>query len=209
MSRCVSVSAGPFSDPVVLSGLLLPDDYVIAADGGWQLAVLLGLKPSVLVGDFDSMNLPTLPADTQIVTLPVEKDVTDTAQALRIGYDAGYREFLLLGCTGGRLDHFQAALTDAVAYVQKGCSVVLADEKNEIYPLAPGDYLFSAREGEKVSFFAFGEEVTGLFATEMHYDVADMTLQPTCSLCVSNVALEDSFCVSFRSGTLLMYLSKD
>lgn len=209
MSRCVIVSAGPFSDPFSLAGLLLPDDYVIVADGGWELAMVLGLKPSVLVGDFDSMSLSTVSDDVKVITLPVKKDVTDTAKALEIGYEAGFREFLLLGCTGGRLDHFQAALIDAVAYVRRGCSVMIADEKNEIHLLQPGQYLFAAREGEKVSFFAFGGPVTGLFATEMLYDVADMTLAPDCSLCVSNETTEDSFCVSFRSGILLMYLSND
>ena len=209
MSRCVIVSAGPFQDPAALAGLLLPDDYVIVADGGWQLAALLGVKPDLVVGDFDSMVVPTIPDDVKVINLPVKKDVTDTAKALEIGYEEGFRDFLLLGCTGGRLDHFQAALIDAIAYVHQDCSVVLADEKNEIYPLKPGHYLFQAREGEKVSFFAHKDAVTGLFATDMAYDVTDMTLSPDSSLCVSNEALEDSFCVSFRTGTLLMYLSND
>ncbi|MBE6806574.1 MAG: thiamine diphosphokinase [Ruminococcaceae bacterium] len=209
MSRCVIISAGPYRDPAALAGLLMPDDYVIAADGGWQLAAQMGVKPSVLVGDFDSMPVPAIPEGVKLITLPVKKDVTDTAKALEIGYESGYRDFLLLGCTGGRLDHLQASLVDAVAYVHKGCAVVMADETNEIYPLSPGHYLFRAQEEEKVSFFAFGGEVTGLFATEMVYDVSDMTLSPDCSLCVSNEAVEESFCVSFRTGTLLMYLSKD
>lgn len=209
MSRCVIVSAGPFCAPDFLAGLLMQDDYVIAADGGCRLATLLGVKPAVVVGDFDSSTAPNSDEYPSVVTLPKIKDVTDTAQALSIGYEAGYRDFLLLGCTGGRLDHFQAALIDAITYVRKGCSVVIADEKNEIYPLSPGQYLFHTQEEEKVSFFAYDEDVTGLFVTEMAYDISDMTLSPDSSLCVSNEAVEDSFCVSFRSGLLLMFLSKD
>ena len=209
MSRCVIVSAGPFQDPVTLAGLLMPDDYVIVADGGWQLATLLGVKPAMLVGDFDSMILPCVPDDVKVITLPVEKDVTDTAKALEIGYDEGFRDFLLLGCTGGRLDHFQATLIDAIGYVRRDCAVSIADERNEIYPLTPGHYLFRAREGEKVSFFAYRDDVTGLFVTDMAYDVADMTLSPDSSLCVSNEAVEEDYCVSFRTGLLLMYISKD
>lgn len=209
MSRCVIVSAGPFRDPITLAGLLMQDDYIIAADGGWRLAALMGVKPDVLVGDFDSLTDSTIKEGVKVITLPKKKDVTDTFKALEIGYEAGYRDFLLLGCTGGRLDHYQATLIDAAAYVRRDCSVVIADEKNEIHLLTPGQYLFQAQEGEKVSFFAFGETVTGLFATEMSYDVTDMTLSPNCSLCVSNEPQEDSFCVSFRTGLLLMYFSKD
>ncbi len=209
MSRCVIVSAGPFRDPMTLSGYLMSEDYVIAADGGWQLATVLGLHPSVLVADFDSMSVPSLPDDVKVVTLPTEKDVTDTAQAMVIGYEAGYREFLLLGCTGGRLDHQQAAITVAAEYVRRGCAVTIADEQNEICVLTPGSYLFPVGEGEKVSLFAFGGEVTGLFITGTVYELADYTLSPYDPLCVSNECAGEDACISFKTGTLLVYFSKD
>lgn len=209
MSRCVIVSAGPFRDPVQLSGLLLPDDYVIAADGGWQLARLLGVRPAILVADFDSMPIPELSDDVKVITLPVQKDVTDTAEALKIGFEAGYREFLLLGCTGGRLDHLQAALTVAADYARRECAVVLADEQNEIHLLSPGTYAFPTRDNEKISLFAFGGDVTGLFADGLLYDVTDMTLSPYDPLCVSNECMDEDFCITFKSGLLMLYFSKD
>ena len=93
-NRCVILSAGPFRDPVTLVGYLLPDDFIIAADGGWQLAAQMGVRPSMLVADFDSLGVFSVPDEVEMVTLPVEKDVTDTAEALRLGYEAGYRSFL-------------------------------------------------------------------------------------------------------------------
>ena len=96
-NRCVILSAGPFRDPMTLAGYLLPDDYIIAADGGWQLAAQRGVKPAMLVADFDSLGIPAIADDVEIVTLPVEKDITDTAEALRLAYEAGYRSFLLWG----------------------------------------------------------------------------------------------------------------
>ena len=209
MSRCVILSAGPIRDPLALAGYLLPDDYIIAADGGWQLACMLGLTPSVLVADFDSLTVPQLSDDVKVITLPSEKDVTDTAKALEIGYEAGYREFLLLGCTGGRLDHQQAAFTVAAEFARRDCAVVLADEQNEIHMLTAGTYVFPARAEENVSLFAFGEEVKGLFADGLYYDIADMTLSPFDPLCVSNQCLDDDFGITFKSGLLMLYFSKD
>ena len=209
MSRCVIVSAGPFRDPAVLSGFLQQDDYVIAADKGWQLACAMGVQPAVLVADFDSMPVPVASDGVKVVTLPEEKDETDTAYALKMAYDLGYREFLLLGCTGGRLDHWQAALTIAADYVRRGCAVVLADEQNEIHLLTPGAYAFPARDDEKVSLFAFAEEVTGLFADGLYYDVNDLTLTPYDPLCVSNFCIDEDFQVLFKSGLLLLCFSKD
>ena len=207
--RCVILSAAPFRDPAVLAGYLLPDDYIIAADGGWQLAMQMGVKPSVLVADFDSLGNCVIPTEVEIVSLPVEKDVTDTAEALRLGYEAGYRSFLLLGCLGGRLDHGQAALAVAADYVRRGCEVVMADERNEIYLLSPGNYVYPACPNEKISLFAFGGDVTGLFIEGLKYSVSDYTLSPYDPLCVSNEWVGEDACIAFKTGLLMLYFSKD
>ena len=70
MSRCVILSAGPFDDPATLSGFLMPDDYIIAADGGWNLALALSITPSIWVGDFDSQSLPSALNGVKVISLP-------------------------------------------------------------------------------------------------------------------------------------------
>lgn len=207
--RCVILSAGPVHDPKILSGFLFPDDYIIAADGGWRLATQLNVVPAMLVADFDSLDVMEKADTMELVTLPTEKDVTDTAEAMRLAYEKGYRSFLLLGCTGGRLDHFQAALSVAADYAKRGCEVTLADEKNEIHLLTPGSYVYPACPNEKVSLFAFGEEVTGLFLDGLKYTLANYTLSPYDPLCVSNEWVGEDACLSFKSGLLMLYFSKD
>lgn len=207
--RCVILSAAPIRDPMSLAGFLLPDDYIVAADGGWRLAMQMGRKPSLLVADFDSSGMPSVAQDVEMVSLPVEKDVTDTAEAMRLAYEKGYRSFLLLGCTGGRLDHQQAALAVAADYARRGCEVMLADEQNEIHLLTPGSYIYPACPDEKISLFAFGGEVIGLFVEGLKYTVSDYTLSPYDPLCVSNEWVGEDACLSFKSGLLMLYFSKD
>lgn len=207
--RCVILSAGPFVDPVRLRGYLLENDYIIVADGGWKLATDMGITPSKLVADFDSFSDTAVPAGVEVVTLPTVKDVTDTAEAMRLGYEAGYRSFLLLGCTGGRLDHMQAALSVAADYVRRDCEVTLVDEQNEIHLLNPGCYVYPACADEKVSLFAYGGDVTGLFVEGLRYCVSDYTLSPYDALCVSNEWVGEDACFSFKSGLLMLYFSKD
>lgn len=207
--RCVIISAGPYVDPAVLSGFLLSDDYVIAADNGWALALQMGITPTMLIADFDSLGAIDVPVGVELVSLPTEKDVTDTAEALRLAYEVGYRSFLLLGCTGGRLDHQQAAFAIAADYARRGCEITLADEKNEIHFLTPGSYIYPACPDEKISLFAFGGEVTGLFVDGLKYAVADYTLSPFDPLCVSNEWMGEDACLSFKSGLLMLYFSKD
>lgn len=207
--RCVLLSAGPFYDADILSGYLLSNDFIIAADGGWLLAQKMKVTPDVLVADFDSLIDSDLPDGVEVVSLPREKDVTDTAEAMRIAYEKGYHSFLLLGCLGGRLDHQQAAFAVAADYARRGCEVVLADEKNEIYFLTPSSYIYPACPHEKVSFFAFGEEVQGLFAEGLKYPITNYTLSPYDALCVSNEWVGEDACLSFKSGLLMLFFSKD
>lgn len=209
MGRCVILSAAPTRDPLALAGYLLPDDYIVAADGGWQLAQQMGVRPAMLVADFDSLSMPIAMENVELASLPTEKDITDTAEAMRLAYEKGYRSFLLLGCTGGRLDHQQAALAVAADYARQGCDVVLADEKNEIHLLVPGNYVYPACPDEKISLFAFGEDVTGLFIDGLKYTVSDYTLSPYDALCVSNEWVGEDACLSFKSGLLMLYFSKD
>lgn len=209
MGRCVILSAAPTRDPLALAGYLLPDDYIVAADGGWQLAQQMGVRPAMLVADFDSLSMPIAMENVELASLPMEKDITDTAEAMRLAYEKGYRSFLLLGCTGGRLDHQQAALAVAADYARRGCDVVLADEKNEIHLLVPGNYVYPACLDEKISLFAFGEDVTGLFVDGLKYTVSDYTLSPYDALCVSNEWVGEDACLSFKSGLLMLYFSKD
>lgn len=56
--------------------------YIIACDRGYEYLHEAGLRPDLLVGDFDSYTGP-LPRDVPRLDLPVEKDDTDTMAAIR------------------------------------------------------------------------------------------------------------------------------
>ena len=80
-----------------------PGDLIIAADAGYARCREAGLRPDLVVGDFDSS---AAPAGEAVLRLPVEKDDTDTLHALRLGLARGCRDFVIYGGTGGaRADH--------------------------------------------------------------------------------------------------------
>ncbi len=209
MSRCVILSAGPVTDPAALAALLCPDDYIMAADGGWQLAEKLGVHPAAVVADFDSLPVDDLPAEVAVIHLPVQKDVTDTAAAVDYAYEAGWRDFLLLGCTGGRLDHQHAALLTLVDLVRRGAKATMADEHNHITAAIASPVIVPPMPGWSLSLFAFDTPVSGLTLRGMAYPLSDYTLQPADPLCVSNACEDGVGEITFRTGTLLIYRSKD
>ena len=216
MSRCVILSAGPVEDPSCLRSLLRPDDWFVAADGGWTLAQELGVSVSLLVADFDSLPLRVTAEDTEGVRLPVEKDWTDTMAAAMEGLRRGFREFLLLGGTGGRLDHTMANLAVLYYLLLHGAHAVMADEHNRVWMMLPGSYRIEPEEGYKFSLFPYAGEVTGLTERQAYYPLNNASLTPDNTLGVSNEFLCDPVqkCllpaeISFETGVLLIFLSKD
>ena len=67
-----------------------------------------GIKPHILIGDFDSLD--TEDADCPVIRLQAEKDDTDTLVCFRHGLEKGFNDFIILGGLGGRLDHTFANL---------------------------------------------------------------------------------------------------
>ncbi len=209
MSRCVILAAGPVCDPAVLKELLLPDDYIIAADGGFRLATAMGVVPHTVVADFDSCHEPKMPETISVVCLPVRKDVTDTAAAAEIGYNLGFRDFLLLGGTGGRLDHQYANTLLIVSLAHRGCRAVLADEYNRIEAKTHSPVKIHALQGWNLSLFAFGDVVHDLCVQGAAYELEQYNLNPTDPLCISNQTENGSCEITFSDGTLLVFYSKD
>ena len=81
-------------------------DLCIAADCGYKHALELSVKPDLLIGDFDSIGNDTeLPSDIERITLPCEKDCTDTQAAFCAAVERGYDTIVIIGGMGTRLDH--------------------------------------------------------------------------------------------------------
>ena len=84
METCYIFGAGDFT-PCTID--LTSKDLVIAADGGYDYLIRLGLRADVVLGDFDSVTSPDLWDDAicEKLTYPPEKDDTDMMLAIKLG----------------------------------------------------------------------------------------------------------------------------
>ena len=103
MRRCVIIGGAEIARYDQVKGCLRAGDYAIYCDSGLRHREALGLAPDLIVGDFDSHPDPHLPVET--ITLPCEKDDTDTVYAVKEALKRGFGDFLLIGVVGGRFDH--------------------------------------------------------------------------------------------------------
>lgn len=212
LNRCVIVGAAPVKDPARLAEYLRRDDFLVAADGGWQTLCAMGQVPALMVADFDSFPPDqALPAGgTEVLRLPVRKDETDTLAAVQVALARGFCDFLLLGCLGGRLDHTLGNIQVLAALAAKGCRGVLADEQNEVMLWQPGTYRLAFRPDRGFSLLAYDSHVTGVTIRQAAYPLTDGVLTSDYPLGVSNAFLPGQDAqISFETGRLLVFLSKD
>ena len=128
-------------------------DRIIACDKGYQYAEEAGVRPQLLVGDFDSYT-GSLPADIPILDLPVEKDDTDTMAAIRYAVQEDYSEIVLYCALGGRLDHLLGNVQSAVFAVERGCRVHIIDTDNLLYFFTDGALTLPPRGGWSLSLLS-------------------------------------------------------
>ncbi len=168
----------------------------------------MGLRPDLLLGDFDSSRLPT-DLSCEICSYPPEKDDTDMLLALKTGLERGFHDFLILGGLGGRLDHTVANFTVLAYALEHGASAVLRDEKNIVCLLRDGSISVPFRSGFKMSVFPYGGAAQGVCLRGVQYPLEDYPMPPYCTLGVSNEVLPSGAEVSVASGTLLLLFSRD
>lgn len=182
----------------------VPGEYIVAADGGYETCLQLGLVPTVLVGDFDSM---AKPADfAHIVQVPVEKDDTDAMLAIKLALAQGCETIYLYGVTGGnRLDHTLATMQNLFYIRRHGAKGYAFDN----------GFCFSVMENETItlnsqvdwgilSVFAMGGQAEGVTITGAQYPLDHATLSPDVPLGVSNHFQGNPVTITVEKGALLL-----
>ena len=129
--------------------------------------------------------------------------------AAMAGLERGFREFLLLGCTGGRLDHTIANLAVMLYIHRQGGTPMMADERNRVFLYAPSSFTIPPQKGWKLSLFPYGGEVRGVTLRDVRYLLTDATLTTDNPVGVSNEFLDCPARISFQEGILLLLFSKD
>ena len=130
MSRCIIVGGADINNHDFIREALQSDDYVIFCDSGLKHLSSLQVKPSLIVGDFDSHENPHL--DTETIVLPCEKDDTDTVYAMKEAIKRGFDTFLLIGVVGGRLDHTLGNISMLLYLDSHGCKGTIIDDYSEM-----------------------------------------------------------------------------
>lgn len=201
LNRCVIVGGGECS-PKFLKENIKCGDFIVCADSGYDIVKECGIIPDLLIGDFDSIK--TVPKNVEIITLPVEKDVTDCEATFNECVNRGFKKFVLFGGTGGRFEHTFANLSVMARAVKDGFNFEIFDEKHIFRCVSNSSLKIQKKNNKQISVFAFGSKAYGVTEKGFHYPLNKYTLDPFVPLGISNDIVDEFGEITVENGTLIV-----
>ena len=178
-------------------------ELIIAADGGANRAYEAGIRPEVVVGDFDSLaagarkNWP----ETEFVHRPSQY-ATDFEKALQLAIERGATAAEIVGVSGGRFDHqitnlnimqrFSNSL-DLSCIDNDGCGRFV--HRRAVLQTVPG---------QQITLAAF-QKTTGITTTGLKYPLENGTLEWGVNDGQSNEAVAAEVTIEVAQGVLFVF----
>lgn len=206
VKRCIIIANGDISDYNWHKSQLRETDFIVCADGGTRHAVLMGIVPNVVLGDFDSLSSEVKCAlsetKCQFYEYPEEKDMTDTELALKYCLERNPEEVILLGALGTRFDHSLASVL-LLSGVSSHIGVKVVNEQNEIMILKEKLYLHGS-PGDIVSIIPLSKDLNGVSTRGLKYMLRNETLCLGTSRSVSNEMVGAEALIEIKEGVALV-----
>lgn len=181
-------------------------ELLVAVDGGLQHVMNSGLTPHIIIGDLDSIDLSDLEYfkhnGTDIVKFPVHKDETDLELAVEHVLKLGSEEILVLGATGGRIDHFLVNFLFFSNPKYQDVDIKILTKNSEVF-YCKSRQIIEGASGEIVSLIPISEVVTGVQTAGLMYPLNGEDLLRWKSRGVSNQMIDPIAIIEFGSGELL------
>jgi len=185
---------------------------VICVDGGAKHLRKFEVVPDVLIGDFDSISYEDFEyyksMNVEIKKCPTKKDMTDTEIAVNYSIDKGFKEIVIIGGIGTRIDHSLANILLLKQMLDRGIKGTIVNEKNEITLIR--DRIKVDKEKDfNITLLPLTNVVEGITTKGLCYRLNCEDIEMGSSRGVSNEFKDESAEVSIRDGILIVIKSKD
>lgn len=210
--KAVIISNGEIRDYQYHKKYIDDADLVICVDGGARHLRKLGIKPHVLLGDFDSISGEDYryykETGVELLSFPAEKDMTDTELAVDYAMDKGCSSVVIIGGFGTRMDHSLANIFLLKKMLDKGVKGIIADELNEI-TLINDSIEMRREEGLKITLMPLGGKASGISTKGLYYPLENAVMEMASTRGISNEFADDWAEVTVKEGLLLVIKSRD
>ncbi len=204
MKKCIIIANGTPPGKKLIS-FLVKKEYtdIICADGGANAARKLGIIPNYIIGDFDSItetNLNYFSDKSEVIRIKRQND-TDVEKAIKSAIKKGYKDCLLLGVIGNRLDHSICNLSIILKFAEK-IRIRIIYEKS-VLSVESGEINITTKPGEVISLFAFDSR-TKILSKGLRYELRNTSLQFGRKEGESNKAKGKSVSLKIRNGKIFL-----
>jgi thiamine pyrophosphokinase len=176
---------------------------LLAADGGANHLARIGLRPTAVVGDLDSISAETRAwlGEHCMVHRP-DQDRTDLDKALEYAFDEiGTERLTVLAALGGRTDHDLGNL-GLLARQAMGERLVFEGADETVLAVS-GEASLNANPGETWSFWTFDPTVR-VTVEGVRWPIEDAALDVGSRPSVSNEAIDELVSINATGGSVIV-----
>jgi thiamine pyrophosphokinase len=204
--RAVVFANGVIREIQLVKQLITEKDFIVSANGGLRYIRSLNLMPKLIVGDLDSISRDDIQFlndnNIEILNFPTDKDQTDLEIALRELVKRDYKDILVIGALGGRIDQTLANL-GLITSISGDDIRVEFDDGREHIMLFRRRLLLSGKKGDTVSLIPLCSPAKGITTKGLRYSLTDEKLLPGQTRGISNVMMGEIAEINITSGTVL------
>ena len=199
--RAVVIAGGEIISYERVGSFLKPEDYYIFCDRGLFHKEGLNVEPDLIIGDFDSHE--KVDTGSEIITLPEMKDDTDSLSGVKLALKRGFKDFLLLGMTGRRMDHTLCNLY-LLSYIKSHHGkALIVDDWSEM-EVVEKEEVFISDSYAYFSLIAWKGKCEGVNIENALYPLSSAVIEPEYQYGISNEPLKGGSRVWVEKGSLLL-----
>ena len=204
MGKCIIIANGKSPSKKVVEYFYKKEfNTIICADGGANSAKKIGIIPDFIIGDLDSISLSTLKffKDKSTIIQIKRQNDTDVEKCLKFAIKKGFKEAILLGVTGDRLDHTICNLGIVIKFFNR-IKIYLTAESSFLTPIN-NDTIIKSKIGETISIYAFDKN-TRITSIGLKYHLNKAALPFGVRESTSNVSISDKVKLKVSSGIIFV-----
>lgn len=174
-------------------------ETLVCADGGANSARKLNIVPNVIIGDLDSItksNLDYFKDKSKIIKLKRQND-TDVEKSIKYLIDKGFKEIVLLGATGDRLDHSFCNMGIVIKFFNQ-INISILHRKSFLKAYS-GKVSLASIKDETISIYGIDKK-TKITSAGLKYKLKDIALPFGVRESTSNVATKKFVELNINGG---------
>ncbi|MBI5614592.1 thiamine diphosphokinase [Candidatus Gottesmanbacteria bacterium] len=207
----ISIVAGGVLDEILLDRIK-QSEFIIGVDRGAWWLFSHGIKPTIAIGDFDSISEDQL-KKLEKAHIPVEKysrekNETDLELAVTFACSKKPERIEIFGVIGSRLDHSLAGVSLLALCFERKISAKIITKTSELILYSGKIILPKSNQYKYISLLSWSEEIL-VSIRGCKYNGDNIQIKRGESQGVSNEIVEKEAQINISSGIALLIQSRD